>query len=146
MDLRPIFRFDGRPFMSSLVIAMNDQFQDSRTYRKTAQPTQGATTYDRSSKPSGPRPDAAARRMMEIENETESFEIPTASVSMANRMRELRGEKGWTQKDLAARASLKVDVIKDIENGKMLPDARTIGRLEQVLGGPLRDKPAPKKK
>jgi ribosome-binding protein aMBF1 (putative translation factor) len=43
-----------------------------------------------------------------------------------------------TQKDLAMRASVKIEVIRDFENGKGIPDGRLIHRLEQILGGSLR--------
>jgi ribosome-binding protein aMBF1 (putative translation factor) len=49
-----------------------------------------------------------------------------------------------SQKDLAHRASVKIDVIRDYENGKGIPDGRLISRLEQILGGLLCDRPQKK--
>lgn len=123
-----------------------DQFAIPKTYRKTSVPTPGATTCHNVPKSGGSRPDAAARRMQVIENETESFQIQTTDISLANRIKTLRAQKEWSQKDLATRASVKIDIIRDYESGKGMPDQKIIARLEQVLGGPLRDKPAGKKK
>jgi putative transcription factor len=83
--------------------------------------------------------------MQAIEAETERFEVPTTDISFANRLKTLRCEKEMTQKDLAQRANVKVDIIRDYENGKGIPDGKLISRLEQILGGPLRDKGAKKK-
>jgi putative transcription factor len=60
-------------------------------------------------------------------------------------MKALRAQKEMSQKDLAQQASVKVDVIRDYENGRGVPDGRLISRLEQILGGPLRDRPQKKK-
>lgn len=124
---------------------MNDQFQDTRVYRKTSKPTPGAMSVHQAPRPSGTRPDAAARRMMAVENETEDFTIERTSISVANKIKTLRAQKGLSQKDLAARASVKPDVIRDLENGKAQPDQKLIIKLEQILGGQIRDKPAKKK-
>jgi putative transcription factor len=83
--------------------------------------------------------------MQAIENETECFEVQTTDVSFANRLKTLRAQKEMSQKDLAQRANVKIDIIRDYENGKGTPDGKLISRLEQILGGPLRDR-APKKK
>ena len=122
-----------------------DRFNDTRTYRKTAKPTPGATAYHHEPKPAGNRPDAATRRMMAVENETESFAIEKTPSSLANRLKALRAQKEWTQKDLATRSSVRIDIIRDLENCKGTPDPKIIAKLEQCLGGSLRDKPAKKK-
>jgi putative transcription factor len=66
-------------------------------------------------------------------------------MNLASRLKALRSQKELSQKDLAQRASVKVDVIRDYENGKGVPDGRLISRLEQILGAPLRDRPQKKK-
>ena len=123
---------------------ISDQWNDTRTFRKTSTPTPGAMSCHQQPKPSN-RPDAAARRMMAIENETEDFTIERTSVTVANRIKTLRAQKEMTQKDLAQRANVKLDVIRDLENGKAQPDNRVLARLEQILGGQIRDRPAKKK-
>jgi putative transcription factor len=84
--------------------------------------------------------------MMAIEGETECFDVQTTGLDLATRLKTLRAQKEMTQKDLAMRASVKVDVIRDYENGRGVPDGRLISTLEQILGGPLRNKPPPKPK
>ena len=122
-----------------------DQFYDPRTYVKRPPPEGSKAARQAAGKPVY-RPDAAARRMNEIDNNTENFEVKTTGMDFANRMKTLRSQKEMTQKELAQRANVKVDVVRDYENGKAIPDNRIIARFEQILGGPLRDRPAGKKK
>jgi ribosome-binding protein aMBF1 (putative translation factor) len=75
-----------------------------------------------------------------IENETESFHVRQTGLDLATRLKTLRAQKEKTQRDLALLASVKVDVIRDYENNRGVPDARLIGRLEQILGGALRER------
>jgi putative transcription factor len=122
---------------------MGDQFCDTRTFKKTAKPTPGATTCAPPAHKG--RPDGQARKQSEIENETECFEVPTTGMSFAARLKAVRSQKEMTQKDLAQRASVKIDIIRDYENGKGQPDGKVIRRLEQILGTSLRDNPGKKK-
>ncbi|OHS98793.1 Multiprotein-bridging factor 1 [Tritrichomonas foetus] len=124
---------------------MQDQFYDPRTYVKQAPPAGSNAARAAAGKPIN-RPDAATRRMNEIDNNTECFEVQRSGMDLANRMKTLRSQKEMTQKDLAHRASVKIDIVRDYENGKAIPDPKIIARFEQVLGGPLRDKPAKKKR
>jgi putative transcription factor len=121
-----------------------DRFQDHRTYGKRSTPGTPGMFY--APRPSVPArvPDAQMRRMHAIENETECFEVQHTGTDFAARLKTLRAQKEMTQKDLALRASVKVDIIRDYENGRGIPDGRLINRLEQILGGPLRDRPAKK--
>jgi ribosome-binding protein aMBF1 (putative translation factor) len=41
------------------------------------------------------------------------------------------------QRDLALRASVKIDVIRDYENGRATPNGQFSRRLESILGGSL---------
>lgn len=122
---------------------MIDQFYDPRTYaKKAALPNTGKKTLNKNNG----RPDAQARKMNDIDNNTECFAVERTGMDFANRMKTLRSQKEMTQKEVAQRANVKVDVIRDYENGKAIPDNRLISRLEQILGGQLRDRPAKKKK
>ena len=136
-----IFNFEN--FLTSQE-KIADQFYDPRTYVKKAPPPGSNAARAAAGKPIN-RPDAATRRMNEIDNNTECFEVERSGMDLANRIKTLRSQKEMTQKELAQRASVKVDVIRDYENGKAIPDGKLISRLEQILGGPLRDKPAKKK-
>jgi ribosome-binding protein aMBF1 (putative translation factor) len=75
-----------------------------------------------------------------IENETESFHVRQTGLDLATRLKTLRAQKEMTQRDLALLASVKVDVVRDYENCRGVPDARLICRLEQILGGALRER------
>ncbi|KAH0788578.1 Multiprotein-bridging factor 1 [Histomonas meleagridis] len=116
---------------------MSDQFYDPRTFKKTA-PAPGSVAAKKAAGQKISRPNAKARAMNEIDNNTECFEVKTVGFEFANKMKTLRTQKGWTQKDLALRASVKIDVVRDYENGTAIPDNRMIKRFEQVLGEKLR--------
>ena len=119
---------------------MIDQFYDPRTYKKVT-----VTSRTNNSVKKANKPDSFTRKLNDIDNNTECFEVQRSGMELANRIKTLRSQKEMTQKDLALRASVKVDVIRDYENGKAIPDSKLISRLEQILGGPLRDKPQKKK-
>lgn len=127
----------NRTFIS--LTKMSDQFYDPRTYVKKAQPRGGGATG-----PKRPPPDSQARKMAQIENNTETFDVPRVDVSIANRLKTLRSQKEMSQKDLAQRANVKIDVIRDYENGKAIPDNKLIKKFEQILGGTIKEKPAKK--
>ena len=116
---------------------MQDRFHDPRTYTKA--PTSGPGGAKHSG-PRAPPPPPEVRRMNQIDNETENFEIQRSGLDLANRIKTIRCQKEMTQKDLAVRANLKVDIIRDYENGKAIPDNKIIKRLETALGEPLRPK------
>jgi putative transcription factor len=126
-------------------MAFVDRFQDHRTYSKRSTPGTPGATYVPPRPPPAARPDGQARRMQAIDNETECFEVERTGHDLATRLKTLRSQKELSQKDLAQRASVKVDVIRDYENGRGVPDGRLIARLEQILGGRLRDPPKKKK-
>jgi transcriptional regulator with XRE-family HTH domain len=53
---------------------------------------------------------------------------------IGNRIRELREQKGWFQKDLAQAARLPVRTIGRIERGEVDPRLSTLARLANALG------------
>jgi putative transcription factor len=105
-----------------------DRFQDHRTFRIST--TRGV--------PRALWADAQTRRVQNIENETECFEIKHTSLAFGNRLKALRVHKEMSQRDLALRASVKVDIIRDYENGRAIPNPQFIRLLESILGGSLR--------
>lgn len=52
----------------------------------------------------------------------------------AGRLRELREAKGWTQRQLAEAAGLKIGGVRDIEQGINNPTWPTVLALAQALG------------
>jgi len=53
---------------------------------------------------------------------------------LANRLRELREAKGWTQADLAARIGVSRKTINTIENGVFVPSTIIALRLARAFG------------
>jgi putative transcriptional regulator len=56
------------------------------------------------------------------------------SDGLANRLRELREAKGWTQADLAARIGVSRKTINTIENGVFVPSTVIALRLARAFG------------
>jgi len=56
------------------------------------------------------------------------------SEGLANRLRELRDAKGWTQADLAARIGVSRKTINTIENGVFVPSTVIALRLARAFG------------
>jgi transcriptional regulator with XRE-family HTH domain len=56
---------------------------------------------------------------------------------IGDRIRSLREEKGWFQKDLAERANLPVRTIGRIERGEVDVRLSTLHRIAKALGQPL---------
>ena len=85
--------------------------------------------------------DRKARQFEEIANDTETFgnQMPTMGSSIGNKVRSLRSQNEWTQKELAMKMSVKVDVIRDIENGSARMDTKLIRKLETIFGESIRD-------
>ncbi|MFG1663885.1 helix-turn-helix transcriptional regulator [Streptomyces sp. Y7] len=53
---------------------------------------------------------------------------------MKNRIKELRGERGWTQADLAQTAGVSRQTINAIETGKFDPSLPLAFRLAKLFG------------
>lgn len=56
------------------------------------------------------------------------------SDALANRLREAREAKGWTQADLAARIGVSRKTINTIENGVFVPSTVIALRLARAFG------------
>jgi transcriptional regulator with XRE-family HTH domain len=50
------------------------------------------------------------------------------------RIRQLRGKRGWSQEELAHRVGMDVSYLSEVENGKKEPCLRKIKELAQGLG------------
>lgn len=56
---------------------------------------------------------------------------------MRNRLRELRGELGWSQQDLAARLSVSRQTVNAIENGRYDPSLPLAFDIAETFGEPI---------
>jgi putative transcription factor len=71
--------------------------------------------------------------------ETECFNVKHTTISFGTQLKTLRAQKEMSQRDLALRASVKIDVIRDYENGRAIPNTQLIRTLESILGSSLRE-------
>jgi len=55
-------------------------------------------------------------------------------VTIGDKIRKLRQQKGWTQKDLGTRAGIEGKNVSSYETGHLKPSARTIQRFAEALG------------
>jgi len=58
---------------------------------------------------------------------------------MKNRVRELRLERDWTQKELGSRLGMSRQAIIAIENGKFDPSLKLAMRLSRLFKKPVED-------
>ena len=56
---------------------------------------------------------------------------------MRNTVRELRGERGWTQAELAEQLGVSRQTVNAIETGKYDPSLPIAFRIAQVFGEPI---------
>lgn len=56
---------------------------------------------------------------------------------MQNRVRELRGEHGWSQGDLAERLEVSRQTVNAIETGKYDPSLPLAFRIARLFGQPI---------
>jgi len=56
---------------------------------------------------------------------------------LANRLKERRTERGWTQAELAERVGVTRKTVNTIENGVFVPSALLALKLARALGQPV---------
>jgi transcriptional regulator with XRE-family HTH domain len=56
---------------------------------------------------------------------------------LAERIKALRGAKGWTQEQLAERASMQRSYLADLELGRRNPSVRTLVKVANAFGIPV---------
>ena len=85
--------------------------------------------------------DHRAKAFEELVNDNTHFgdSTPKMGHSIGSRVRCLRSQNEWTQRELALKMSVKVDLIRDIENGTARMDNRVIRKLETIFGESIRD-------
>jgi putative transcriptional regulator len=62
-----------------------------------------------------------------------------SQAKLANRMKELRGEAGFTQAELAAAVQVTRKTINTVENGVFTPSALLALKIAQALNRPVED-------
>jgi len=68
------------------------------------------------------------------DNEAADYKLPTVTHDFKLALQKARQEKGWAQKDLAAKLNVKPSVINDYESGKVVPQPAFISQMNRVLG------------
>jgi len=103
----------------------------ARFGREVARPSVGSGRRERGGRrPPRRAPRPRRRRPRGFDPFREGYELVP---DYADRVREARERKGWSQEELAERVGEKVSVIRRIEAGKMEPDVNLARRLEKVL-------------
>ena len=59
--------------------------------------------------------------------------------ALANRLKERRTERGWTQAELAERVGVTRKTVNTVENGVFVPSALLALKLARALGEPVED-------
>jgi ribosome-binding protein aMBF1 (putative translation factor) len=77
--------------------------------------------------------------LKKIENETETFKLPSVSKTMAKKIATARCLKKMSQKDLAMKLNLPFKIIKDYESGIAIPNHLIINKIEAILETRVRD-------
>lgn len=75
-------------------------------------------------------------KMNKIEND--EYQIPKISLNLQQQIQQARASKGWSQKDLAQRLNVKVDIIRNYESGTAIPDNSLLQRMSRLLGVTLK--------
>jgi len=76
---------------------------------------------------------------------SEDTHVETVSHDIKIAIMKGRQTKGYNQKQLAEAIMVKLDIVKDYESGKAIPDNGLIGKMERALGVKLPRVPKKKK-
>lgn len=82
-----------------------------------------------------PRPPDETIQSRKIESE--DYVPPKVSLSLQRKIQDARQNKGWSQKDLAARVNVKPAIINGYESGNIVPDHKMLQKISRALGTPL---------
>ncbi|XP_065205194.1 endothelial differentiation-related factor 1 [Planococcus citri] len=75
-----------------------------------------------------------------LDRETEELKHDKVTLDLGKCIQQARQNKGFSQKDLAAKINEKPQIIQDYEAGKGIPNQIVLGKLEKQLGVKLRGK------
>lgn len=65
------------------------------------------------------------------------YHSPGVGIDIGIRLKSLRAARGWSQTDLAERASVARNTINRVENGLSEPSLDLLQRLADIFGVPL---------
>jgi len=74
---------------------------------------------------------------IKIENEQENFKIETIPKKICNQIATARNLKKLTQKEMAQRLGVQINIYTTLENGKAIYDGKTkqlVNKLQHILG------------
>ena len=63
--------------------------------------------------------------------------LPRVAQPMKNQVRELRGERGWSQADLAERLEVSRQTVNAVETGKYDPSLPLAFKMARLFGRPI---------
>ncbi|KAF7638424.1 HTH cro/C1-type domain-containing protein [Meloidogyne graminicola] len=75
-----------------------------------------------------------------LDAETEELHHERVPLSLGLAIQQARQAKEWTQKQLATKINEKVEVVREYENAKAVPNQQILGKLERTLEVKLRGK------
>ncbi|KAI6222454.1 HTH cro/C1-type domain-containing protein [Aphelenchoides fujianensis] len=80
------------------------------------------------------------KNTLRLDEETEVLHHEKVPLELGKILQQARQSKEWTQKDLSTRVNEKVEVIREYENGKAVPNQQILTKMERALGIRLRGK------
>lgn len=84
----------------------------------------------------GNRSSNEARHLAKIADETETFHHKRVNNKLSQQIREYRQNNKLSQKDLAAKMSLKLDIIQAYEKGTAIPDDKIVNSFYRIIRTP----------
>ena len=72
--------------------------------------------------------------MNKLDNEDDVKRVEKVNLDVRRIVQKVRTEKGMTQKELADRVNMKVEIIRDLESGKLSKNPQLLSKLQRVLG------------
>lgn len=73
-------------------------------------------------------------RLVESRCQNDTYVIPKVSHDLQLQIRQARQAKNWTQKQLGQASNLSESIIRDYENGTIVPKSSDIKQIEKALG------------
>jgi transcriptional regulator with XRE-family HTH domain len=65
--------------------------------------------------------------------------MDTLAANTGGKVRKLRKERGLYQHELAARARVSTQTVRNLEKGRHVPETATLAKIAGALGVPLAD-------